>query len=55
MVNGVVRGRTEVINNGGLFTSFSANSSHNVIDLNPVWDEIIYIPGKIELKYSDII
>lgn len=26
--------------------------SYHVIDLNPVWDQIIYIPGTSSLHYS---
>lgn len=46
-VRNVTKGRTEVINNSRSIVSFyrsGANSSFT--DLNPVWDQIIYIPGK---------
>lgn len=47
-VRNVTKGRTEVINNSE-FISFPCAVSFSdwrPADLNPVWDQIIYIPGK---------
>jgi hypothetical protein len=45
-VNNVTKGRTEVVNNSQTyFYSFYFSYSRNFADLNPVWDQIIYVPG----------
>jgi Ca2+-dependent lipid-binding protein len=46
-VNNVTKGRTEVINNSTKDPSLDVFCLLiGLVDLNPVWDQIVYIPGK---------
>jgi hypothetical protein len=51
-VNNVTKGRTEVVNNG-MFTFLCSGGlvdDHNNTDLNPRWEQYVYIPGKYIIK-----
>jgi Ca2+-dependent lipid-binding protein len=46
-VQNTTKGRTEVVNNSKAKLFWFDPSFHIInSDLNPVWDQIIYIPGK---------
>ena len=46
-INNITQGRTEVVNNSELFNSACGFGYWNMeTDLNPEWDQIIYIPGE---------
>lgn len=51
-VANVTKARTEVVNNSALLTHARYPLTYVILDLNPVWDQIVYIPGNPLLLFN---